>query len=231
MRTSKLALAGLLGTLLLSACHPSYPKCNNDKDCKEHEFCVNGICQQCRTDDNCPSGQKCNQGRCETAPPAPIGCTDDSQCPPDQSCIEGHCRACQSNDQCGEGGKCNRGRCARATASSVPPVAAGECKLEPVYFDFNESILSTEATSAIDRDAECLKKAPDRPVTLIGHSDPRGTEEYNLALSDKRAQSVRDRIQRMGVGSALKVVSKGELEATGTDESGWAKDRRADVQW
>lgn len=238
MQSSKLALAclvglvGLFGAALLGACRPTYPKCNNDKDCKEHEVCVNGLCQQCRTDENCPSGQKCNKGRCEAPSRATAtGCTDDSQCPADQSCIDGQCRPCESDDQCGEGGKCHRGRCERAELQSTTPPTDGACKLEPVYFDFNESVLSTEATSAIERDAECLKKAPGHSVTLIGHTDPRGTEEYNLALSDKRAQSVRDRMQRIGANSPLKLVPKGELESTGTDENGWAKDRRVDVQW
>jgi peptidoglycan-associated lipoprotein len=229
MRSSKLVCAGLFGALLLGACHPTYPKCENDKDCKEHEYCVNGLCQQCRIDENCPGGQKCKQGRCEAARQA-ASCTDDSQCPADQSCIDGQCRACKSDDQCGEGGKCNRGRCARAETQSIAPPPS-ECKLEPVYFDFNESVLSTEATGAVERNAECLKKASGRTVTLIGHTDPRGTEEYNLALSDKRAQSVRDRMQRIGASSPVKLVPKGELEAAGTDESGWAKDRRVDVQW
>ncbi len=103
------------------------------------------------------------------------------------------------------------------------------CSFEPIYFDFNENVLSTEATSAIDRDVECVKKMKNPALVLTGHSDPRGTEEYNLALSDRRAQAVRDRLQRIGANPAsVRLVPKGELEATGTDESGWAKDRRVD---
>jgi peptidoglycan-associated lipoprotein len=229
-----LRLRGLYGCavlfvgLLLTGCPPKYPKCDSDKDCKAKEYCVNGTCQQCRGDGDCGGG-RCNQGRCEQ----PSGCSDDAPCPADQSCIDGKCRPCASDDQCGAGGKCNHGRCQRAAAEGPTklPEGPGECRLEPVYFDFNESVLSTEATAAIDRNAECMKKGKGRPVTLTGHSDPRGTEEYNLALSDRRAQSVRDRLSRMGASGAMKIVAKGELEATGTDESGWAKDRRVDVQW
>src|SRR4029077_20859147 len=109
----------------------------------------------------------------------------------------------------------------------------GPCSLEAVYFDFNESSLSTEATSAIDRTADCLRKrGAGKNVALIGRTDPRGTEEYNIALSERRALSVKERLQRLGVeGGGLRTVAKGELDATGTDERGWAKDRRVDLSW
>jgi peptidoglycan-associated lipoprotein len=107
----------------------------------------------------------------------------------------------------------------------------GPCQLETIFFDFNEYVLTTEATGAIDKDAECIKKGNGKSVTLTGKTDDRGTEEYNLALSDKRAQSVKDRLTRMGVSSPLKIVARGEMDATGKDEAGWAKDRRVDVSW
>jgi peptidoglycan-associated lipoprotein len=219
--------------VLVAGCGPTYPKCNNDKDCKEKEYCVNGQCQQCRDAKDCKAGEACNQGRCE---PSQSSCSDDAQCPANQSCIDGVCRPCASDDQCGVGGKCQRGRCQRAPVSSGTgkgdgSQGAGGCNLEPVYFDFNESVLSTEATAAIERNADCLKGSSKR-VTLTGRTDPRGTEEYNLALSDKRAQSVKDRLTRVGIeGGRIKSVARGELDATGTDESGWAKDRRVDLQW
>ncbi len=99
------------------------------------------------------------------------------------------------------------------------------------YFDFNESALTTEATAALARDADCLKKV-GRAVTLVGHTDPRGTQEYNLALSEKRAQSVRDHLGRLGVdGTKLSVLPRGSLDAKGTDEPSWAQDRRVDFTW
>jgi peptidoglycan-associated lipoprotein len=225
----------MMSLLWLSGCPAKYPACSNDKDCHPNEYCVNQQCQQCRDDKDCTGGQTCNKGRCET--PAAKTCGGDSECPADESCIDGACKPCAGDGQCGEGGKCQNGRCKRAPApvkmgQTEEPVVAGPCTLEPVYFDFNESALSTEATSAIERDAECVKKAGGKIVTLIGRTDQRGTEEYNLALSDKRAQAVRDRMSRLGVdGGRFKVVPKGELEATGSDESGWAKDRRVDFTW
>jgi peptidoglycan-associated lipoprotein len=234
MQRSLIIYALLAAFGALAGCGPDYPKCNKDKDCKEKEFCVNGMCQMCRDATDCQKGEICNKGRCE---PGAKACTDDSQCGVDQSCIDGVCKACASDDQCGAGGKCQKGRCQRAPAGAIntgedKPQEPGPCALEPVYFDFNESVLSTDATSAVERNAECIKKAGSKIVTLVGRTDPRGTEEYNLALSDKRAQSVRERLQRLGAdGGHLKTVAKGELDATGTDESGWVKDRRVDVQW
>ena len=46
-------------------CGPTYPKCDNDEDCHEGEYCVNGQCQMCRTSSDCPTGQACNAGACE----------------------------------------------------------------------------------------------------------------------------------------------------------------------
>ena len=81
------------------------------------------------------------------------------------------------------------------------------------------------------RDAECIKKV-NRPAQLIGHTDPRGTQEYNLALSEKRAQSVRDHLGRLGVdGTHISVLPRGSLDAKGTDEPSWAQDRRVDFAW
>ena len=172
-------LPALVLLALAAGCPPKYPKCDGDKDCHAGEFCVNGRCQQCRSDGDC------------------------------------------------KGGKCNAGRCERGGALPPPPAS---CTLEPIYFDFNEYALTTEATASIDRDADCIKKS-NRGATLTGKTDPRGTEEYNLALSDKRAQSVKERLARLGVTGNLKTVARGEMDATGKDEAGWAKDRRVDVAW
>jgi peptidoglycan-associated lipoprotein len=69
-------------------------------------------------------------------------------------------------------------------------------------------------------------------VTLSGHCDPRGTDEYNLALSERRAQTVRDYLQRMGIpAERMRTLPRGALDATGTDETGWSRDRRVDSEW
>ena len=100
-----------------------------------------------------------------------------------------------------------------------------------MFFDFNESALTTEATADAGARRDCLKKV-GRAVTVTGHTDPRGTQEYNLALSEQRAQSVRDHLGRLGIdGTKLSVLPRGSLDAKGTDEPSWAQDRRVDFTW
>jgi peptidoglycan-associated lipoprotein len=69
-----------------------------------------------------------------------------------------------------------------------------------------------------------------KSVELIGRAYARGTEEYNLALGSKRAGSVDTYLESLGVNrSFLAQTSRGALDATGTDEAGWANDRRVDI--
>ena len=251
-----IALGALVGAAaMLGGCRTAYPACDGDEDCnrdesrKVHEFCVNKLCQQCRDTKDCKAGQQCNKGKCEAIPG---WCQDDTNCADGQICKDNKCQGCTGDAQCGEGGKCNQGKCLRkgqcATDDDCPqdqdckggrclpagPKRASQdapCRLQPVFFDFNESVLSTDATAAIDANAQCMKQV-GRTVQLVGRSDPRGTEEYNLALSERRAISVKDRLQRLGTDSnKLRTLPRGELEATGKDESGWAQDRRVDFEW
>jgi peptidoglycan-associated lipoprotein len=233
-------------------CKPDYPNCRNDEDCRSDpkEYCVEGKCQQCRNDKDCGAGQACKAGRCEQTA---LACTSDDQCPDGQSCLNGACAPCKSDSECGEGGKCNAGRCARPKKCGTDADCAqdeeckngvcisgrprrvdtgAKCTLDSVYFDFNEASVTTESASALQRNAECLKKESGRTVQLVGHTDPRGTDEYNLALADRRAQAVKGYLERLGVDAGrLKTLSRGEIDATGTDEAGWHKDRRVDFQW
>jgi peptidoglycan-associated lipoprotein len=79
--------------------------------------------------------------------------------------------------------------------------------------------------------AGCVASGTSSEVALTGLTDPRGTEEYNLALGERRAQSVRDYLERLGVTSAkVRARSTGEENATGTDESSWSRDRRCQVE-
>lgn len=238
-----------------AGCKPTYPACDGDEDCnrdearKTKEYCVNKLCQQCRDDKDCKAGETCNKGRCDAIPG---WCADDAGCPNGQVCSDNKCKPCSADFECGAGGRCDKGQCLRKgmcksdddcpqdqdckgghCLPAAPKQASQDaaCRLQPVYFDFNESVLSTDATAAIDANAACLKQV-GRSVQLVGRSDPRGTEEYNLALSERRAQSVKDRLSRLGIDeSRLRTLPRGELEAKGTDESGWAQDRRVDFEW
>ena len=201
--------------LVVSGCKPDYPTCETDKDCHDKEFCVARKCQQCRDSADCPTGQACKS---------------DKDCPGGH-CNKGACsakKACKTEDDCAQDEDCVNGFCTKERAPAPPPP---ECRLEPVYFDFNESALTTEATATLARDVDCIKKV-GRVVTLTGHTDPRGTQEYNLALSERRAQSVRDHLGRLGAdGTKLTILPRGSLDAKGTDEPSWSQDRRVDFTW
>ena len=80
--------------------------------------------------------------------------------------------------------------------------------------------------------ADCFSTGPlkGRELRLVGHADPRGEEEYNMVLGGRRADNVKTAIAAQGLSAAkIATTSRGKLDATGSDESSWAKDRRVDV--
>ncbi|HEX4418128.1 MAG TPA: OmpA family protein [Kofleriaceae bacterium] len=100
-------------------------------------------------------------------------------------------------------------------------------------FDYDKDELTTDDRTVLEQLATCMISGAlkGKPVALIGRADPRGTEEYNLALGSRRATSVSQYLQRLGVTPAqLPQTTRGALDATGSDEAGWAKDRRVDLQ-
>jgi outer membrane protein OmpA-like peptidoglycan-associated protein len=100
-------------------------------------------------------------------------------------------------------------------------------------FDYDKDELTAEDRAVLDQIATCLTTGAlkGRVVDLIGRADPRGTEEYNLGLGSRRAGSVSAYLGRLGVGQPQMVVTtRGALDATGTDESTYAQDRRVDIQ-
>jgi peptidoglycan-associated lipoprotein len=102
--------------------------------------------------------------------------------------------------------------------------------LKPVYFDFDSPAIKRDERTKITEAADYLKKNPQYRMLLEGHCDWRGTAEYNLGLGDRRAQSVRQFLQDLGVpNTGLETLSKGSLGATekGTEEQ-MAKERRVD---
>jgi peptidoglycan-associated lipoprotein len=102
------------------------------------------------------------------------------------------------------------------------------CVIETVYFAFDSSELDSSARAAIEAAVECYRGSPDPGLNILltGACDPRGTEEYNIALGERRAQAVRSYMTSLGMDSSrISVTSVGEEMATGTDEAGWARDR------
>ena len=74
-----------------------------------------------------------------------------------------------------------------------------------------------------------VEDAPD--MELVGRADPRGEQEYNMELGENRAHSVKSYLSNLGVeGQRMALSSRGALDETGTDEEGWRKDRRVDIE-
>jgi len=99
-----------------------------------------------------------------------------------------------------------------------------------VYFEYDESSLSDDARGKLARNADLLKAQGQFLVTIEGHADERGTNEYNLALGERRSNAVRDYLGSLGVsGDRLRTISYGEERpvCTETEESCWSQNRRA----
>jgi peptidoglycan-associated lipoprotein len=101
--------------------------------------------------------------------------------------------------------------------------------IQDAFFAFDESTLSADAQSALTNSANWLKKNSSYGLLIEGHCDERGTEQYNLALGDRRANTAKEYLQTLGIdASRLRTVSYGEERPfdAGHDESAWAKNRR-----
>jgi peptidoglycan-associated lipoprotein len=136
-------------------------------------------------------------------------------------------KTCNADIDCADKQLCIRGQCVDITADLE------ECKGIRVHFEFNNAALAEGDKTALGRSARCLKADHDLHVTIEGNADERGTEEYNLALGDKRATAVSGYLQSLGASdSQLKTVSYGKENplCTEHDEACWAKNRRAAVK-
>ncbi|MBC7908644.1 MAG: peptidoglycan-associated lipoprotein Pal [Rhodospirillaceae bacterium] len=99
-----------------------------------------------------------------------------------------------------------------------------------VYFGTDAVSVTGEGRSILDRQVAFLRRYPTISLRIEGHADERGTREYNLALGDRRAQSVREYLLAQGVSaSRLQTTTYGKErpEAVGAGESAWSKNRRA----
>lgn len=113
-----------------------------------------------------------------------------------------------------------------------------DCRLElgdvdrAPKFARGESALTVMDDSVLRFIAECVTSGPlaGRTLLLIGHADPRGTRDRNLDLGFERARTLGARFEGLGVDrSRIQETSRGERDATGTDEAGWRTDRRVDI--
>jgi len=221
----QLWMAAAVGAMAvaLAGCPPAYPKCENDSQCKEHnEYCVAGQCQQCAVDGNCPANFVCQANKCAPKPE----CTKDVQCGDKKKCEEGKCVTDPNAQKPGDSS-------ADADANKKKYESVSDCALPPVRFGFNDTVLTPEARQVLDGALECLKAvSAKQKVVLEGHADERGTEEYNLQLSNRRAAAVKKYLSDLGVSAGkLDAVGYGENKPAvdGHDEAAWAANRRVEL--
>ena len=103
-----------------------------------------------------------------------------------------------------------------------------------IYFAYDSSEIRPEFRPAIEAHADFLARHPDRIVTLEGHTDERGSREYNLALGERRANAVKRQLTLLGASAGqIRTVSYGEErpEVDGHDESAWSQNRRVLIHY
>ena len=131
----------------------------------------------------------------------------------------------------------NNGSASGLGATSAPTGAApgSEADLvanvgDRVYFDLAQNTLSSEAQATLDRQASWLARYPQVTVQIAGNCDDRGTDEYNIALGNRRANAARDYLVAKGVSAdRISTISYGKDRPTalGDDEQSWAQNRNA----
>jgi len=130
---------------------------------------------------------------------------------------------------------------AGGTQSSVAPVAADSVSATAagpvnvariIYFDYDSYTIKPQFQSLLEGHARFLKSNTGRKVSIEGHTDERGGREYNLALGQRRSEAVRRALGLLGVNDGqVEAVSFGKEKpvATGSDESSWSQNRRAEI--
>lgn len=110
--------------------------------------------------------------------------------------------------------------------------ASAAVALETVYFDFDKSDLRKDSRDVLSKNAEALlKQVADAKIQIAGHCDERGSDEYNLALGERRAKSVAKYLITLGVkADRISTISYGKEKPAvqGSDEAAWSKNRRAE---
>jgi len=122
---------------------------------------------------------------------------------------------------------------AEAPVVVPPPVAPGAApeQLEAIYFDFDKYTIKTEGRDALKRNAEWLQKNADKKVVVEGNCDERGTNEYNMALGQRRADAAAKYLMDLGIAKdRVSMVSYGEEKpiCKEANEECWSKNRRDD---
>jgi peptidoglycan-associated lipoprotein len=107
-----------------------------------------------------------------------------------------------------------------------------ESVAEAPKFDFDRSAILPADQDVLAQIARCLTTGTlkGHSIKLIGRADPRGTEEYNMALGERRSNAAMKYLSGLGVSSPqMRETSRGALDATGSDDAAWRLDRRVDI--
>jgi peptidoglycan-associated lipoprotein len=114
--------------------------------------------------------------------------------------------------------------------SAPTPEETPVAGLEPIYFDYDQSVIRDDQRATLGNNANAIKSMGLAKVTIEGHCDERGSDEYNLALGERRANAVRQYLVDTGVSATIDTVSYGESRPAvqGSDESAWRMNRRAE---
>ncbi|GFO55691.1 peptidoglycan-associated lipoprotein [Geomonas sp. Red276] len=139
-------------------------------------------------------------------------------------------------DQLREGTAQNQADNGQGSAINGGSAAAGtgavKAALEKIYFDFDSSSLTEPARGSLSKDAEVIKQAAGRKVRIEGHCDEMGSDDYNLALGDRRAKEAKKYLVALGIPSErVSTVSYGKEKpaVAGHDEAARAKNRRDEI--
>ena len=238
-----LLLGALFATLV--ACKPEVPFCENDEQCQTAvspaNVCVNGSCQECLEDYHCVAnrgdGYFCNSGRCElnTKSERLRRCKTSLDCQDGQGCFKGLCTTpivCSFDSQCGPGAGCFNRRCKKCSPEVLAARKVCEAQTSMVNFDFNQDDLSIETRQVLSNAAQCLKLRPRLNLIIEGHCDERGTQEYNLALGERRAQAVRSYLSNLGVDPTrmtTRTFGANQPKCEQSTEACYATNRRVEV--
>jgi peptidoglycan-associated lipoprotein len=118
------------------------------------------------------------------------------------------------------------------TINETPEVEEAAPKFVSVYFDTDKWFLRDDAKHGLQQDVQIMQQHPDLKVQIQGNCDERNTEDYNLALGEKRARSAYDYMVSLGIpADRLSIITYGETRpvALGHNEEAWRQNRRCDL--
>jgi len=111
------------------------------------------------------------------------------------------------------------------------PPRSTDCTLQAVYFDFDASSLGSDARDILQRDVECVRSRNAQRIEVLGHTDERGSTDYNLALGQRRADEVKRYLIQLGFNNVTAISYGEERPANmGSGEDAWGQNRRAEIQ-